>query len=185
MVLGIFKKSAKQIKKITLTKNEDEFIKMFSKSKRNFDVLQKKWFGSTLQDETEAEPSADFYVGEIATYIDLAISMYAEAISHKTMKKVTQLFSKHCPHEVEPQINIEFDSSTWTINISELWQSELNLDRETKNECVNLSSIVWYDYRASVDVDQLQEDAKRICFMLRQKYPSTEIAYLIKDDCED
>ena len=50
-----------------------------------------------------------------------------------------------------------------------------------EQECVNLSGIVWDGYRGIIDDEQLKYDAEGICTVLKQKYPSTDISFLIKE----
>ena len=77
---------------------------------------------------------------------------------------------------------MEFDSSIWEIVIDDLWESELPLDREMKRECVHLSGDVWFEYRPSIDGEQMKKDAEEICQLLQEGYPaSVEISYSLRE----
>lgn len=176
-----FKAAMDQIKKLASDKNSHQFMQAFISNKQNFDILQSKWFHSPPVSR-ELEPlSKEETLQQIFSYVDLAISMYLDAVVHTSLTKIVLLFSKIWEDGVEPRIYIESNSSAWTIVIDDLWESNLKLNRSMKQECVSLSEVAWYEYRSTVDIDQLQQDAEWVCALLQQKYPSTEVSFLISD----
>ena len=76
---------------------------------------------------------------------------------------------------------MEFDSTSLTAVIDDLWQSDIKLNRSMEQECVNLSGLVWDEYRASVNNEQLRQDTEKICSVLQKKYSSTNVGFLIKE----
>lgn len=177
-----FKNAMDQIKKIAFVKNSQQLMQSFTDNKQSFSALEKQWFQPSSAPHDLLPPSNDEYLHDIFSYVDLAISMYSSAIAHHSLNKVLLLFSKVWSDGIEPRVCMEFDSSNWTIDIDDLWQSKLKLDRTMKQECINLSEIVWYEYRPTVDIEQLHQDAEQICILLRRKYPTTEISFSLDND---
>lgn len=175
-----FKAALDSLKKIASAKDEQEMFRLFSENKENFDTVQQRWFGHSRDTETVQVENED-YLQNIVRYVDIAISMYSKAIPHKSLNKVILMFTKNWTDGTEPYIYIEFDSTSLTVAIDDLWQSDIQLERSMEQECVNLSGIVWDEYRGIIDDEQLKYDAEEICTVLKQKYPSTDISFLIKE----
>lgn len=175
-----FKKALENLKKIVSAKDENEMFQMFAAEQENFNTVQKEWFQSSIEQEN-VEAECEDYLHEIIRYVDLMILMYQKAIPHKSLDKIILLFSDDWTDGTEPYIYMEFDSSSWTAVIDELWQSDINFDRTMKQECVNLSEMVWDEYRPAIDAHQLEQDAERICIHLRSEYPSAEVGFLITE----
>ena len=174
-----FKAALDSLKKIASAKDEQEMFRLFSENKENFDTVQQRWFNHSHNTEPVQVENED-YLQNIVRYVDIAISMYSKAISHKSLDKVILMFTKNWTDGTEPYIYIEFDSASLTVVIDDLWQSDSKLDRSMEQECVNLSGIVWGEYRGIIDDEQLKYDAEEICTILKQKYLSTDISFLIK-----
>ena len=175
-----FKAALDSLKKIASAKDEQEMFRLFSENKENFDTVQQRWFGHSRDTETVQVENED-YLQNIVRYVDIAISMYSKAIPHKSLNKVILMFTKNWTDGTEPYIYIESDSTSLTVAIDDLWQSDIQLERSMEQECVNLSGIVWDEYRGIIDDEQLKYDAEEICTVLKQKYPSTDISFLIKE----
>ena len=175
-----FKAALDSLKKIASAKDEQEMFRLFSENKENFDTVQQRWFGHSCDTEPVQVENED-YLQDIVRYVDMAISMFSKAIPHKSLDKVILTFTKNWTDGTEPYIYIGFDSTSLTVAIDDLWQSDIQLDRSLEQECVNLSGIVWYEYRGIIDDEQLKHDAEKICTALKQKYPSTDISFLIKE----
>lgn len=175
-----FKRALEKLKKIGSAKDENEMFQMFAAEQENFSTVQKEWFQSSIEKES-VEAEHEDYLHEIIRYVNLLILMFQKAIPHKSLDQIVLSFSKEWTDGTEPHIYMKFDSSSWIAVIDELWQSDIKFDRTMKQECVNLSEMVWDEYRTTIDVHQLEQDAERICANLRCEYPSTEVSFLLKE----
>lgn len=175
-----FKKALENLKKIVSAKDENELFQMFAAEQENFNTVQKEWFQSSIEKENVDAEHED-YLHEIIRYVNLVILMYQKAIPHKSLDKIVLSFSKEWTDGTEPHVYMEFDSSSWIAVIDDLWQSDIKFDRAMKQECVNLSEMVWDEYRTTIDLHQLKQDAERICANLRCEYPSTDVSFLLKE----
>lgn len=135
-----FKAALDSLKKIASAKDEQEMFRLFSENKENFDTVQQRWFGHSRDTETVQVENED-YLQNIVRYVDIAISMYSKAIPHKSLNKVILMFTKNWTDGTEPYIYIEFDSTSLTVAIDDLWQSDIQLERSMEQECVNLSGM--------------------------------------------
>ena len=175
-----FKAAVESLKKIVAAKDEQEMFRLFSENRENFDTVQQRWFNHSHDTEPVQVENED-YLQNIVRYVDIAISMYSKAISHKSLDKVILMFTKNWTDGTEPYIYMEFDSTSLTAVIDDLWQSDIKLNRSMEQECVNLSGLVWDEYRVSVNNEQLRQDAEKICSVLQKRYPSTNVGFLIKE----
>lgn len=109
--------------------------------------------------------------------MDLAIQMHQKAIAHHALKNINLIFSSTWNGRIEPQIHLEFDTASVNVVIDELWESELELDRDMKEECVCAAGDVWGEYRPTVDTAQLCKDAEELCAQLYLRYPAAAVSY--------
>ena len=170
-----YEEIAKHVEKISASGDPGELKQLFSKDNAAFQSLLQSWFQPAPRPYTP--PSRTYYLGEVVRYVDLPIQMHIKAIAHKELKAVKLLFSEKWEGRIEPEINLEFDTASVNVVIDELWESELTLDRDMKEECVCTSGDVWGEYRPTLDVAQLRKDADEICAQLQLRYPSTAVSY--------
>ena len=109
--------------------------------------------------------------------MDLAIQMHQKAIAHHALKNINLIFSSTWNGRIEPQIHLEFDTASVNVVIDELWESELELDRDMKEECVCAAGDVWGEYRPTVDTAQLCKDAEELCAQLYLRYSAAAVSY--------
>ena len=82
-----FKAALDSLKKIASAKDEQDMFRLFSENKENFDIVQQRWFNHSHDTEPVQVENED-YLQNIVRYVDIAISMYSKAISHKSLDKV-------------------------------------------------------------------------------------------------
>ena len=88
-----FKAAVESLKKIAAAKDEQEMFLLFSENRENFDTAQQRWFDHSRDAETVQGENED-YLQNIVRYVDIAISMYSKAITHKSLDKVILMFTK-------------------------------------------------------------------------------------------
>lgn len=169
-----FKAAVESLKKIVAAKDEQEMFRLFSENRENFDTVQQRWFNHSHDTEPVQVENED-YLQNIVRYVDIAISMYSKAISHKSLDKVIPYVYKKLDRWTERTSTWKFVQTSLTAVIDDLWQSDIKLNRSMEQECVNLSGLVWDEYRVSVNNEQLRQDAEKICSVLQKKYPSTNV----------
>ncbi len=170
------KAALERLKNLSKVEDPKTFIKLFLENVDSFSKLEKTWFSH--KDKT-VEVSTEDYVEDIVSYVDKAIIIHIRAIPHHKVNEIVLLFSKEEADRIEPIIRICFDTNTVEIAIDDLWESELELDRELKNGCVSLAEMIWGEYRATVDCGQLTSDAEKICRRLRALHPDIPISYRV------
>lgn len=172
-----YKEIEKQIKKITASKDAGELERFFSKDHAVFQSMLQKWFQPSPASASCDPPSREYYLEEIVRYVDLAIQMHQKAVPHHELKNVKLFFSEVWNGCIEPKIHLEFDTGCFDVSIDELWNSELELDRGMKEECVCASGDVWCEYRPTIDADQLRKDAADLCAQLQLRYPAAAVSF--------
>lgn len=165
------------IKAVSTTKDTEELTEIFQKNRKNFATVQKSWFRPLKDNEIDDLSDSDLEF--IISYVGIAISMYVKAIPHKEIKEIILYFSPKLSDRIEPIIRIAFDSSYVDIVIDELWKTDLDLDRAMKKECISLAEMIWFEYRPSINSEQLISDAQIICEHLRTLYPAVPVSYNI------
>lgn len=170
------RRAIENIKAISTAKNIKELTEMFQKNSKNFATAQKSWFRPLKGNEIDDMSDSDLEF--IISYISLAISMHVKAIPHKKIEEIILHFSAELSDRIEPIISIAFDSSHVDIAIDELWKTDLDLDRTMKKECISLAEMIWFEYRSSINSEQLIDDAQIICEYLRTLYPAVQVSYI-------
>ena len=172
-----YKEAEKQAEKIKESEDVGELERFFSKDHMTFQSLVKKWFQPSPTSESCDPPSREYDLEEILRYVDLAIQMHQKAIAHHALKNINLIFSSTWNGRIEPQIHLEFDTASVNVVIDELWESELELDRDMKEECVCAAGDVWGEYRPTIDTAQLCKDAEDLCAQLHLRYPAAAVSY--------
>ncbi len=168
------KDALERLKNLSKVEDSKTFIKLFLENIGSFSKLEKTWFSHR---EKTVEVSREDYIEDIVSYVDKAIIIHIRAIPHHKVNEIVLLFSKEEADRIEPIIRIWFDTKAVEIAIDDLWESELELDRELKKGCISLAEMIWGEYRATVDSDQLMNDAEEICRGLRVLHPDIPISY--------
>ena len=171
-----YKEIEEQIEKMTASEDTDALEQFFSKNHAAFQSVLQKWFQPSPASQVYDPPSREYYLEEIVRYVDLVIQMYQKAVPHHALKSVKLCFSEPWNGCIEPKIHLEFDTGCYDVSIDELWNSELELDRGMKEECVCASGDVWGEYRPTIDANQLRRDAADICVQLQQRYPAAAVS---------
>lgn len=178
--MGKLRRAIESIKAMSTAKDPEELAEMFQKNTDNFNTVQSSWFRPITDDELNALSDSDLEF--IIQYVSIAISMHIKAIPHKEVKEIILSFSAKMSDRIEPFIRIAFDSGSVEIKIDELWNTDLDLNRTMKKECVSLAEMIWFEYRPSTSTEQLIRDAQMICEYLRTLYPAVQISYSILDE---
>lgn len=165
------------IRKISTAKTVGELKKKFQENSKNFETVQQSWFRPLSDNEIRNSPNSG--LDYIVSYVSIAVAMYVKAVPHKSISQITLYFSAKQSENIEPKIQIDFDSCSVNIIFDELWKSELNLDRTMKRECTSLADLIWFEYRSATNSEQLIADADIICQHLNNQYLTAKINYII------
>ena len=178
--MGKLRRAIESIKAMSTARDTEKLAEMFQKNADNFATVQKSWFRPMTDDELNALSDSDLEF--IIQYVDIAISMHIKAIPHKEVKEIVLSFSAKLSDRIEPFIRIVLDAVSVDIKIDELWNTDLDLNRDMKRECVSLAEVIWFEYRPSASGEQLIRDAQIICEHLRTLYPAVQVSYNIVDE---
>ena len=122
------------------------------------------------------QDSRSIYIDDIFRYICDAISIHIRAIPHSRIESIHLHFSNsYNGYAVEPVIRLRLDGVNYYIDISELWNSKLDLERERKNACMNAAELFWPEYRNQVSAEELFADMELVRKRLEQKYREIKI----------
>lgn len=169
--------AVKSIRKISTAKTVGELKKKFQENSKNFEIVQQSWFRPLSDNEIRNSPNSG--LDYIVSYVSIAVAMYVKAVPHKSISQITLYFSAKQSENIEPKIQIDFDSCSVNIIFDELWKSELNLDRTMKRECTSLADLIWFEYRSAINSEQLIADADVICQHLNNQYLTAKINCII------
>lgn len=145
----------------------------------DFQEVKKHWF--TLEHTKSIDTVPPDYSSEVSDYTLTAINLYENAVEHKSINYIRLNFYQDISlDKIQPQIDIQFDSGLYHIDIGLFWDDEIGLERERKKECQTMAETIWYEYKTENHQGTILLLAERVKEIVTNKYPDIEVRYEIK-----
>jgi hypothetical protein len=142
-------------------------------SSSEFNDIKKQWFAPTPSVVMPA--SQESYVREITEYTLNAIRLYETAIPHKTISSIELFINQDAAcEEIQPQIDIQFDTGLYHIDIGMFWDDEIGLEREGKKNCQTMAETVWFEFKGTpyMELSSLCNSIKQA---VGEQYPASNV----------
>lgn len=143
----------------------------------DFRALQKKWF--TPRASKSSDTFQTDYIKEITDYTLNAIRLYEDAVSHKAISCIELHFYQDVSvDKIQPQIEMQFDTGRYHIDIGMFWDDEIGLEREGKKNCQTMAETIWFECRENYrnTIDFLADTVGQA---VEKKYPKVDVKYEI------
>lgn len=129
------------------------------------------------------EPSQDYFISEIIQYTIGTIKLYVDAIPHNSIQAIRLHFDPQASgQEIQPQIELQFDTGTYHIDIGELWRSEIELEPKQRKEMEIMAESIWFEYcdsGFSTDRSALVDEMQKA---VGKQFPTAEVNCFVKQN---
>ena len=174
-------KVAEQIQALLKLKNptKNDIIKIANSAE--FKAFTDDMFSTVSAAPAAPKVDETFFISQILQYTIGTLNLYADAIPHHTIQAIHIHFdSRANSQQIQPQIDIRFDTEIYHIDLSELWKSEIALDPTKRKDMEIMAESSWHEYLESGFYDNPSVLITEMQKALYEQFPNTQINCVVK-----
>ena len=126
------------------------------------------------------------YAQQIAGYVTQIISLYRDALPEAVLQKVLLRFGVSVPDdeydendEIQPTIELTFDTGVRAVHPGLLWDEILELERESRKNAQIWAESVWPEFRKETAPEEIAQTAEQVREIVAKKYPDVTVDHEI------